>query len=550
MTQQTVAQQIVSVLEERGVKYVFGIPGEENIRLVDAIHDSPSIEFILVRHEQGASFMADVYGRLTGKPGVATATLGPGAINLLLGVADAQSNSTPLIAIAAQGGLERIYKESHQVIDLRAMFAPVTKWSENIYEAQSAPEVIAKAYNEAINGRPGATFVALPETIESSAAVGETHIPAMPRPVSLPRQEDIKAAADMLRSAKHPIVLAGMGIVRDGASEVMNKFMKATGLPVATTYMGKGAVDDRDPHALGVVGFMAHDYENFAFDQADVILSVGYELSEFKPEKINPKGAVPVIHINTFSEDTDAHYPVKININADIAASLQALQQELATYQAPAFSAAISDAITEELAYGAEESAAPLKPQQIVSATREAVDENGIVLTDTGALKMWMARLYKTYAPNTLLIDNGLSTMSWTLPGAIGAKLAEPKKHILAMMGDGSFMMNSQELETAHRYQIPLTAMVWVDQAYGLIKWKMDMGLGHHSEVDFGNPDFKQYVESFGGHAHMVTSRQDLVDSLKTTLAADEGINVLFVPVDYSENMKLIDKLGKVTISL
>ncbi|KFI40011.1 acetolactate synthase [Bifidobacterium actinocoloniiforme DSM 22766] len=538
------------MLEERGVKYVFGIPGEENIRLVDAIHESPSIQFILVRHEQGASFMAEVYGRLTGQPGIATATLGPGAINLLLGVADAQSNSTPLIAIAAQGGLEHIYKESHQVIDLRAMFTPVTKWSENIYEAQSAPEVIAKAYNEAMNGRPGATFVAMPENVEAAEAVGQTHVPAMPHPVSLPMQEDIKAAADMVRSAQHPIVLAGMGVVRDHAIAEMNAFMTATGLPVATTYMGKGAVDDHDSHSLGVVGFMAHDYENFAFDQADVIVSVGYELSEFKPEKINPRGEVPVIHINAFSADTDAHYPVKININADIASSLQMLQQELGDYHAPTFSAAIRDAIEEELAFGAKESGASLTPQQIVSATREAVDDDGIVLTDTGALKMWMARLYKTYAPNTLLIDNGLSTMSWTLPGAIGAKLAEPNKHVLAMMGDGSFMMNSQELETAHRYQIPLTAMVWVDKAYGLIKWKMDLGLGHHSEVDFNNPDFQQYVESFGGNAHLIESRQQLVDTLKSTLAADEGINVLFVPVDYSENMKLIDKLGKVTISL
>lgn len=547
---QTVAQQIVSVLEDRGIKYVFGIPGEENIRIVDAIHESKSIQFILVRHEQGASFMADVYGRLTGQPGVATATLGPGAINLLLGTADAETNSTPLIAIAAQGGLERIYKESHQVIDLRAMFKPVTKWAENIYEAQSAPEVIAKAYNQATNGRPGATFVALPENIEAADAVAQPKIPVMPKAVSLPQASDIQAAADLIKAAKHPVVLAGMGIVRDDASAQMNAFMKATGLPVATTYMGKGAVDDRESHALGVVGFMAHDYENFAFDQADLIISIGYELSEFKPEKINPQGKTPVIHINTFSEDTDAHYPVKININADIATSIEDLQNALAGYQAPAFSAAITDAVDAELATGAKDSRVPLTPQQVVSATREAVDDNGIVLTDTGALKMWMARLYKTYAPNTVLIDNGLSTMSWTLPGAIGAKLAKPTKHILAMMGDGSFMMNSQELETAHRYKIPVTALVWVDKAYGLIKWKMDMGLGHHSEVDFDNPDFIKYAESFGGHGHLVTSRQDLVDTLKTTLAADTGINVILVPVDYSENMKLIDKLGKVTIAL
>lgn len=544
------AKQIVKVLENRNVKYVFGIPGEENIHLVDAINQSDKIQFILVRHEQGASFMAEVYGRLTGQPGVATATLGPGAINLLLGVADAQTNSTPLIAITAQGGLNRIYKESHQVIDLRAMFQPITKWSTNIYTAQSTSEVITKAYDKAVNGRPGPVYVGIPQDVEEQDTGTQLIASPMPAETNAPRPEEIQAATTAIRQAKHPVVLAGNGIIRGHACEAMTQLMNATHLPVATTFMGKGVVDDRSPYSLGVVGFMAHDYENFAFDQADLIVSIGYGLSEFNPVKINPEGKTPIIHLNTFTEDTDEHYTVKINIVATLQESIPALTKALAGYQAPAFTPVIKQAVADELAQGTADSAVPLTPQQIVSSTREAVDDQGVVLVDTGALKMWMARLYPTYAPNTCLIDNGLSTMSWTLPGAIGAKLAKPDKHILSVMGDGSFMMNSQELETAVRYHVPMTVLLWVDKAYGLIKWKMDMEMGHHSEVDFDNPDFIQYVNSFGANAHKVTSRSDLVSSLQQSLAKDNGVNVIIAPVDYRENMKLINKLGKVTISL
>lgn len=545
-----IAQQIVQVLEDRGVKYVFGIPGEENIRIVDAIHDSDKIQFILVRHEQGASFMADVYGRLTGQPGVATATLGPGAINLLLGVADAQTNSTPLIAITAQGGLNRIYKESHQVIDLRTMFQPVTKWSENIYEAQAAPEIINKAFNQAVNGRPGPVYVGIPQDIEPQKAV--PNIPqaaSTPANQTIPQASDLKAAAQLIKAAQHPIALIGMGVIRDHASQVVNDFIKQTNLPAATTFMGKGAIDDRLPSALGVIGFMRHDYENFAYDQADVIITIGYELSEFDPSRINPQGDKKIIHLNDFQEDTDAHYTVSQNLIGNLKATVPLLQAELTDLQVPALKTTIKEAVQAELTFGKQESQVPLTPQQIVTATREAVDDQGIVLVDTGAVKMWMARLYQSYTPNSVLIDNGLSTMSWTLPGAIGAKLACPDKNILAVMGDGSFLMNSQELETAVRYQVPMTNLVWVDQSYGLIKWKMDMELGHHSEVDFKNPDLISYAQSFGANAHLVQSRQDLVQTLQTSLN-NQQVNVIICPVDYSENMKLIDKLGQVTISL
>ncbi len=545
------ATQVVKVLEERQVKYVFGIPGEENIHLIDEINRSKKIKFILVRHEQGASFMADVYGRLTGKPGIAAATLGPGAINLLLGVADAQTNSTPLIAITAQGGLNRIYKESHQVIDLKTMFKPVTKWSDTIYSAQATPEIVNKAFNQAIdgNGRPGATYIGIPEDVEVQDVGKQLKERITPKVASLPRKEDIYRAAQLIRKAKHPIGLVGMGVIRENASTKVNSLIKQIHLPSATTFMGKGAIDDHNEFSLGVVGFMEHDYENFAFDQADLILSVGYELSEFDPEKINPQATKKIIHINTFSEDTDQHYPVDVNIVADITASIDSLKKELGDHKVASAKPQIKEAIQKELDTGKDEGKAPLLPQQVVTATREAVDKQGIVLVDTGALKMWMARLYQAYNPNSILIDNGLSTMSWTLPGSIGAKLAEPKKNILAVMGDGAFMMNSQELETAVRYHIPITVLIWVDKSYGLIKWKMDMEMNHHSEVNFNNPNFLKYTESFGAHAHLVNSRNDLVNSLRNALG-NKGVNVIVCPVDYRENMKLIKKLGQVTFSL
>lgn len=544
------AHQIVKTLEERQVRYVFGIPGEENIHLVDAIHESDTLQFILVRHEQGASFMAEVYGRLTGQPGIATATLGPGAINLLLGVADAQTNSVPLIAITAQGGLDRIYKESHQVIDLQAMFRPITKWSTHIFEAKTTTEIITKAYDQALNGRPGPVYVGVPQDIEEEETGDQLTTVAMPPVTTAPDPHLIEQAVQRIRQARHPIVLAGMGVVREQASAALTRLITATKLNVATTFMGKGVVDERLPESLGVVGFMAHDYENFAFEQADLIIAIGYELAEFDPKRINPKATTPILHFNTFSEDTDLHYPVALNIVASLNPSLTALTAALTDYTAPKITAKIQTLLQDERATGDQEGAAPLTPQQIISATREAVPDNGIVLVDTGALKMWMARLYPAYAPNTCLIDNGLSTMSWTLPGALGAKLARPQQPILAVMGDGSFMMNSQELETAARYHLPLTILMWVDDAYGLIKWKMDMEMGHHSEVDFDNPDFATYMSSFGGHSHLVTSRQDLITTLQAALSADTGLTLIICPVDYRENMKLIHKLGQLTISL
>jgi acetolactate synthase-1/2/3 large subunit len=546
----TVAELIVECLENEGVTHVFGIPGEENIRLVDALSRS-SIQYVLTRHEQGASFMAEVYGRLTGKAGVCSATLGPGAINLLLGTADATTNSTPLIALSAQVGMQRSFKESHQGVDLVSMFAPVTKWSALMATPGAAPEMIRKAFKLAQTERPGAVYLAVPEDVEE-APVPDSLAPLrvnVPR-ADEPSAEQVARAAAILRAARNPVVLAGHGAARAGASAALIRFAEALNIPVATTFHGKGVFPDDHPLALGTVGFMRHDYVNFGFDQADVIVAVGYELQEFNPVRINPSGETKIIHIHRFPAEVDAHYDVAVGCNTDISESLNALRAAMVGHKfESAGGERIQELLTDELARGQADDRFPLAPARIVADTRAALGREDIALVDTGALKMWMARLYPTYAPNTCLISNGLSTMAWTVPGAIGAKIARPEARVLVATGDGSFLMNSQEIETALRLRLPFVILIWVDDAYGLISWKMDMEIGHNVDTRFGNPDFVAYAESFGAKGYRIESADELLPTLKCALA-DDTVSVIACPVDYSANAELIRSLGDLDESL
>lgn len=549
--ERNVAQLVVECLQREGVSYIFGIPGEENIRLVDALAGS-GIRFILVRHEQAAAFMADIYGRLTGRAGVCTATLGPGAINLLLGVADATTDSTPLVAISAQVGLNRIYKESHQIIDLVSMFRPATKWAELVMSPAAVPEMVRKAFDLAQTGRPGATYLAIPEDIEATPAVPGSR-PLTPPPTGRKGVDEavLGRAVALLSKARRIVILAGHGVARAGASDALVDLAEALNAPVATTFMAKGVIPDRHPNALGVIGFMAHDYENFAFDAADLILAVGYELQEFAPSRINPEADKVILHLHSLPPETDAAYPVAVNLEADIDLGVRALAAACRRQIAPSTQPMppIRRLVAEELAAGVGDDAFPLKPQRIVAAIREVMADDDIVLADTGAVKMWMARLYPTQRPLTCLTSNGLSTMAFSLPGAMGAALACPDRRVLAVMGDGSFLMNSQEIETAVREQIPLKVLIWEDGGYGLIKWKMDMELGRHRSVDFGNPDFVQYARSFGAAGYRVDSAAALRPTLERALA-EPGVSIITVPVDYRENMKLIDRLGALSLSL
>lgn len=546
-----VANNIVKCLENEGVEYIFGIPGEENIRLVDATVNS-KIRFILVRHEQGASFMADIYGRLTGKAGVCAATLGPGAINLIMGVTDAQTNSSPLVAISAQVGINRIYKESHQLVDLVQLFKPITKWADIVLTPAAVPEMVRKAFAVAQGERPGSTYLAIPEDVEAMPQA-KINKPLSISPSSKPAADEtqIEQAVKLIKKAKKPIILAGQGIARDHAEKSLLALCDQLNVPVATSFMGKGVISDRYPNALGVIGFMRHDYENFAFDSADLIIAIGYELQEFAPSRINPNGDKKIIHINSFAEDIDVNYQISVNIVADIEKAVDLLTAQLKAKNITFVpqKAVIKDLVAAELDKGAADNSYPLKPQRIVSDVRKALSDDDIVLADTGAIKMWMARLYPTYQTNTCLIGNGLSPMSFALPGALGAHLAKPTKKVLATMGDGSFMMNSQEIETAVRENIPLVVLIWEDKSYGLIKWKMDMEIGHYDNVDFSNPDFVKYAESFGAKGYRIKKAEELLPTLKTALAST-GVHIITCPVDYSENMKLTNKLGELTISL
>ena len=546
----TVAKLVVRCLENEGVRYVFGIPGEENIHFIDALNGS-SIRFVLVHHEQAASFMAEMYGRVTGKAGVCSATLGPGAINLLLGTADAYTDSVPLVAISAQVGLNRQYKETHQFVDLVSMFKPVTKWAVEMKVPSAVPEMVRKAFKVAQTERPGSCYLGIPQDLEEMS-VSPSLQPLIPSQVydSAPSPLQISRAAKVLEAAKSPIVLAGHGAARDNAQDALIRFSEHLHIPVATTFMGKGTFPDKHPNALGTVGFMRRDYVNFGFDLADVLICVGYDLQEFDPIRINPKSDKKIIHISRYPAEVDVHYPVAVGIEGDISMTLDELAKEVRPKEGlKVENCKIVDLLRGELEEGARDSSFPVKPQRIVSDTRLALGESDIVLVDTGALKMWMARLYPTYKPNTCLVSNGLSTMAFALPGAIAVKLAYPERKVLAASGDGGFLMLGSELATAVREHVPIVVLIWEDQSYGLIKWKMDLELGRHSSVDFHTPDFVKYAESFGAKGYRINRTEELLPTLKYALE-DDAVSVITCPVDYSQNIELTNKLGLVTEAL
>jgi acetolactate synthase I/II/III large subunit len=546
----TAAQLMVKCLENEGVTVVFGIPGEENIRFVQALAAS-EIRYVLTRHEQAASFMAEMYGRVTGRAAVVSATLGPGAINMQLGVADATTNSTPMVAISAQVGQDRQFKESHQYVDLVSMFAPITRWAAGVPTTRAIPEMFRKAFKVAETERPAAVYLAVPEHIDADEA--DYDLTPLPRNVvraDAPAPGQVARALDILRKAQRPVMLAGHGAARSDATAALVRFSEALGIPVANTFHGKGVMPDDHPNSIGTLGFMRHDYVNFGFDNADVVIAVGYELQEFDPVRINPHADKKIIHIHRFPAEVDAHYSVSVGIIGDISDSLNVLTNALAghTYDAdPEIPG--SGLLAEEFARGQQDSRYPLAPQRIVADTREALGRNDVVLVDTGATKMWMARLYPTYQRNTCLVSNGLSTMAFALPGALGVKLARPEAKVLAVVGDGAFLMNSQEIETAVRERIPLVVLIWEDGGYGLIEWKMDLELGEHHYVRFGNPDIVAYAESFGAKGYRIKSAEELLPTLKAALD-DDGVSLICCPVDYSENLRLTDRLGELDETL
>jgi acetolactate synthase-1/2/3 large subunit len=534
------AELFVRCLENEGVKYIFGIPGEENLDVMDALLDS-SIRFITTRHEQGAAFMADVYGRLTEHAGVCLATLGPGATNLITGVADANLDHAPVVAIAGQAGTNRLHKESHQVLDLEKVFHPVTKYAASLLEPEIIPEVVRKAFKLAQSEKTGATFIEFPENI-AAMEVEEACLPVVFPPAPEPPAAEIEKAATLISRASHPLILAGNGVVRAGAWQQLAAFAERLNIPVANTFMAKGVIPFRHPCALGSAGLQSNDYVGCGFSRADVIISIGYDLVEYHPYLWHPTRDRTIIHIDQLPAEVDAHYPVAVGVTGDIKHSLTRIG-ELAAPHPGHHMRPLRDRLIEEMDQHREDTAYPVKPQKIIWDLRTALDLEDIVICDVGAHKMWMARMFRCEHPNTCIISNGFASMGIAVPGAIAAKLVHPERNIVAVTGDAGFLMNSQEIETAMRCRLSIVILIWNDGGYGLIEWKQLNRFERRSNVDFSNPDFVKYAESFGCNGYRVESTLELPTILKAALANDT-VSIIDCPVDYRENIKFTEQMG------
>ena len=536
------AELFIRCLENEGIETIFGIPGEENLDVMDALLGS-TIRFVTTRHEQGAAFMADVCGRLTGRAGVCLATLGPGATNLVTGVADANMDRAPVVAIAGQAATTRMHKESHQHLDLVGLFAPISKYSAQIREAEVIPEVVRKAFKLAEAEKPGASFIDFPENI--AAASIEDKEPLLVQSALAPAPPDGKVdqAAEIISSARYPIVMAGNGVIRAGACAQLEDFAEKLNIPVATTFMAKGAIPFSHRLSLGAVGLQAHDYVACGFDRADVIICVGYDMVEYHPYLWHRDKNRRIIHIDASPAEVDEHYIVAAGVIGDIGTSLEAIAA--AARPQDGFTAAtLRETIIDELTEHADDTDFPIKPQKIVWDLRQVLRPQDIVISDVGAHKMWIARMYQAERPNTCIISNGFASMGIGVPGAIAARHTFGDRTAVTVTGDAGFLMNSQEIETALRIGTPIVILIWSDSEYGLIKWHQLRHFGRPSHIDFNNPDFVKYAESFGAKGYRVEAASELVPILKQAIA-DQTVVIVDCPVDYSENMKLTEKLGK-----
>jgi acetolactate synthase-1/2/3 large subunit len=533
------AELFVKCLENEGVEYIFGIPGEENIDVMDALLDSP-ITFVTTHHEQGAAFMADVYGRLTGRAGVCMATLGPGATNLITGVADANMDRAPIVAIAGQGATTRLHKESHQILDLVSMFQPITKYATQILEPGIVPEIVRKAFKVAQTEKPGATFIDFPENV-AEMTTDKKPITVQRAYTSEAPGHKVDEAARLITAAKAPIILAGNGVIRQGAADALVTFAEVLRIPVANTFMAKGVMPFTNELSLGTIGLKARDLPWFAFEKADVIICVGYDMVEYHPDMWNPDGDKTIIHIDALPAEVDEHYIVAVGVLGDIPTSLRAIALHAKPQTASPFKA-VRKAIAADRAEFSEDRGFPVKPQKIVWDVREVLGPDDIAISDVGAHKMWMSRMYRAERPNTCIISNGFAAMGIAVPGAIAAKLAYPERKVVAVTGDAGFMMNSQEIETAIRMKTPFVILIWNDSEYGLITWHQMRHFGRPSHITFKNPDFVKYAESFGAKGYRVERAEDLLPTLKQAIA-DDTVVIIDCPVDYAENMLLTAKL-------
>jgi acetolactate synthase I/II/III large subunit len=549
MSERKASDVFVECLEAEGVKYVFGIPGEETLDLNESLSDS-SIDFMPVRHEQGGAYMADAYGRLTGRAGVCLGTLGPGATNLVTAVADAFLDRSPLVALTGQSDLERMHKESHQYIDLLAIMRPVVKWNARVSSPEIVPEVVRKAFKVAESEKPGSTHLELPEDVMMrplDASPLPRHTPVQPEP----GMRELQRATEVIMAAERPIILAGNGAIRTHASRALRAFVHTTGIPVAETFMAKGLLDYEDPHALGTVGLQARDYELAGFDDADVVISVGYDLVEHKPEHWNPRADKKIVVIDTVAAEIDEFFMPEVELIGDIAHVLARLAAGCSRKDASADGNG-SDRLR-QLVFGAlrdarEDDQFPMRPPRVLSDIRQALRRSDVLVSDVGLHKLWIGRMFPAHEPGTVLIANGLAGMGFALPTGIAAKLVHPDRHVVTVSGDGGFLMNCQELETAVRLKTPVVNVIWENGQFGSIVWKQDKKFGRHFGVDFGNPDFVKLAEAFGAPAWRCASAGEFSERLTHALTLDVP-SVIVVPIDYSVDVAISRELGAETVA-
>ena len=545
----------VKCLEEEGIELIFGVPGEENADFMISLEESDKIRFILTRHEQGAAFMAEVYGRLTGQPAGCLGTLGPGATNLITGVADANMDRAPMLVLTGQGSSERLHKESHQVMDVVSMFRPVTKWAQMVYHADNIPEIVRKAVRLARTEKPGACLIELPEDI----AERETSVvPIEPRRFRRPVADDkiVNRAWEAIKSAKRPIILAGNGCIRRRASKQLRMFVEKTGIFVLNTMMAKGALDMDDPHCGFTIGLGAKDVPAVAIEQADLVISLGYDMVEYHPKLWNPTGSHRIVHCDFIPSEIDEDYRIDVEVVGDLAHTLWMLNERVDAHGSENLEFDHSHGETcrrkmldEFAAHKDDATEGRIRPQKALWDARQVLGPNDLLLSDVGAHKMWIARYYQCHEPNTCLIPNGFCSMGFALPGAIAAHFVDPSRRIMAICGDAGFMMNVQEMETARRYNSNITVMIWEDHAYGLIAWKQQNTFGRHIDLSFGNPDFVKLAESFGWNGYRCDNAADLQATLEESFQT-EGPSLVVIPIDYAENGLLTKRMGELTASI
>lgn len=533
----------VKALEAEGVEQIFAVPGEENLDLLESLRTS-SIKLILTRHEQGAGFMAATYGRLTGKPGVCMATLGPGATNLTTPAAYAHLGGFPLIMITGQKPIKTSKQGQFQIIDIVSLFDPICKMSKQIVHGNAIPALVREAFRLAGEERPGAVLLELPEDIAEEPCDAKV-IPPHARYYAEAGNAAVADAVALIRSAKMPLVLLGAGSNRKDVRNAISDFINTTGIPFFVTQMGKGVVDERSELFLGTAALSDNDYIHCAIDRSDLIINFGHDVVE-KPPFFMEAGGKKVIHVNYKSAKVDQVYFPQVEIVGDLSASVKRLQNELGDtlkFDMSYFNI-VKVEVEKHLAEGVDDPRFPVTPQRFVSDTRKAMGDMDIIALDNGIYKLWYARNYKAYEPNTVLLDNALATMGAGLPSAIAAALLYPDRRVMAICGDGGFMMNSQELETAIRLKLNLVVTVLNDSSYGMIRWKQAASGFNDFGLEFGNPDFVKYAESYGATGHRIAAADDLVLTIEAAFE-DGGVHVIDLPVDYSENQKvLIDELA------